>query len=240
MLNASMVNIKSIHQLFQILSYFRKIGILYKTGATGKRNYGIRNTDGILAEQSQEYHGMWIRRIPVEQRNNKTTPRNTTTTERRHIESMKAIFERILMEKQNRVRRQVPRNKFANQNEKQNIYKRISNVLKLNLFSQKEGVHYFTLLFLFNLVLWSPCALQSTYQQINVPVQEENVYLKFQTLRYTQQNHQDSLSQQAVFCAASISQHSNRNGKSQKGSRAYIHSNTIFLLIEKIREFVSL
>ena len=54
----------------------------------------------------------------MEQRNNKTTPRNTTTTERRHIESMKAILERILMEKQNRVRRQVPRNKFANQNEK--------------------------------------------------------------------------------------------------------------------------
>lgn len=55
----------------------------------------------------------------MEQRNNKTTPRNTTTTERRHIENMKAILEkRILMEKQNRVGRQFPRNKFVNQNEK--------------------------------------------------------------------------------------------------------------------------
>ena len=38
---------------------------------------------------------------------------------------------------------------------------------------------FFILPFLFNFVIWSPCALQSTYHQINVPIQEENVYLKF-------------------------------------------------------------
>ena len=32
--------------------------------------------------------------------------------------------------------------------------------------------------FLFNLVIWSPHALQSIYHQINVPMQKENVYLK--------------------------------------------------------------
>ena len=32
--------------------------------------------------------------------------------------------------------------------------------------------------FLFNLVIWSPRVLQSTYHQIDVPMQEENVYLK--------------------------------------------------------------
>ena len=32
--------------------------------------------------------------------------------------------------------------------------------------------------FLFNLVTWSLHAQQSTYHQINVPIQEENVYLK--------------------------------------------------------------
>ena len=37
---------------------------------------------------------------------------------------------------------------------------------------------FFILLFLFNLVIWSPRALQSRYQQIDVPIQEENVCLK--------------------------------------------------------------
>ena len=66
------------------------IGVYYKTRNTGTRHTGTlvehRNTgvtyNRILAEQS-EYHGI------VEQRNNKTTPRNTTNTERRHIEQKK-------------------------------------------------------------------------------------------------------------------------------------------------------
>ena len=133
------------------------------------------------------------------------------------------------MEKQNRVERQFPRNKFVNQNEKQNIYKSVSNVLKLNLFFQKEGVHFFTLLFLFNLVLWSPCALQSTYQQINVPMQEENVCLKVLGIKVHIAKPSRFFVIVGCFLRCIYQLDSNRNGKSQKGSRAYIDSNTIFL-----------
>ena len=37
---------------------------------------------------------------------------------------------------------------------------------------------FFILPFIFHRVIWSPHALQSTYHQINVPMQEKNVYLK--------------------------------------------------------------
>ena len=76
------------------------------------------------------------------------------------------------------VRRQFPCNIFVRENENEKWHK-CKNILKLKLFPYNEGtVFFFILPFLFNLVIWSPRTLQSTYHQINVPMQEENVYLK--------------------------------------------------------------
>ena len=56
---------------------------------------------------------------------------------------------------------------------------------------------FFILFLLFNLLIWSPRALQSTYHQTNEPMQEENVCLKVLEVE--------------VHIATSIS---NRNGNS--------------------------
>ena len=71
----------------------------YRTTNTGTRSYGTRNT-GTLAEHSntlaehtnqiwrnnRNTTEQWNMKRAAEQGNNKTTPRNNTNTERRHIE----------------------------------------------------------------------------------------------------------------------------------------------------------
>ena len=66
----------------------------YRTTNTGTRSYGTRNT-GTLAEHwntptiwrnNRNTTEQWNMKRAAEQGNNKTTPRNTTNTERRHIE----------------------------------------------------------------------------------------------------------------------------------------------------------
>ena len=44
--------------------------------------------NGTLAEQSEYTTELWNMRKTAEKRNSKTTPRNTTYTERRHIEQI--------------------------------------------------------------------------------------------------------------------------------------------------------
>ena len=93
----------------------------------------------------------------------------------------------------------------------------------------------FILFLLFNLVIWSPLVLQFTYHQISVPMREENVCLRPLAVEVQIAASSRFLAVVSCFRAASISEQSNGNGNSQKGSRAYFHSNAMFLLLAVTR-----
>ena len=81
----------------------------------------------------------------------------------KHIEKKKSF-----MEKMNLVRRCFPWNNFIKY-EKYRILTQMQECCKPNLFSYKEETF-----FLFNLIIWSICTLQSTYHQINLCVRERS------------------------------------------------------------------
>ena len=88
------------------------------------------------------------------------------------------------MEKSNPVRRwQFSCNKSA----EEHLHK-CSNIFKLKLFSCKEDqIIFFITFFLFNLIIWSPGALQSTCHQINLHIREENISLKVSVVEVQRQ-----------------------------------------------------
>ena len=72
------------------------------------------------------------------------------------------------MEKLNLVRRQCPCNKSTQENEKQNTYTSVVIPEAKTVFLEKGRSFFLYTVFLFNLIIWSPCALQSTCHHINL------------------------------------------------------------------------